>query len=225
MPIDGNRILALAPKWNAAGKKDASGAFQPEALAFAKRHGVPKANVAWIDNRLSKPAMRQAVLARIAAVREQAGAVEALALFCHGLAKSIQFGFGLAQTGDLAVALCGFPRVRVALYACNAAKGAGADAAGGDGGFADRLRDALCEAGAVDCQVDAHSTAGHTTRNPFVRRFQGMGSEVGGAGGYHLVSPSHKVLFRKWKKALADTPLRFDFPFLSVAEIHGRIAD
>jgi hypothetical protein len=224
MAIEGKRILALAPRWNSAGRKDATGAFQPEALAFAARHEVPRGNVVWIDNRLSRPAMREAVLAQVARVREEAGVVEALALFCHGLTTRIQFGFGLADAGALAAALGGFPEVRVALYACNAARGAGADVAGGDGGFADRLRDALCETGAVDCQVDAHGTAGHTTWNPFVRRFQGMGSAAGGVGGFHVVSPSHKALFRKWRTALRTTPLRFDFPFLSVAEIHERIA-
>ena len=67
---------------------------------------------------------------------------------------------------------------RVVLYACSTAKGENTaqdmEAVGGDGGFTDRLRDLLCQAGAVDYQVDAHSTAGHTMKNPYVRRFQGM---------------------------------------------------
>ena len=40
MAIDGKRILVLAPKHNTGTKKDATGAFQPEAATFAKRNGV-----------------------------------------------------------------------------------------------------------------------------------------------------------------------------------------
>jgi hypothetical protein len=225
MAIDGKRILVLAPLRNSGQKKDATGAFQPEAAAFAKRHGVPKAQVVWIDNGLAKPAMRKAVLAAIDKAKAAGGGLQALAVFCHGWKTGIQFGFGAGDVDALAAALAGVKDVRVPLYACNTAKGAGDDAAavGGDGGFADLLRDALCRAGAVDCQVDAHTTAGHTSKNPFVRRFQGMGSPYGGAGGYFIVTPGQKPLWGRWRTALRDTPLRHDLPFLTVAELHAAL--
>ena len=226
MKVKGKNILVLAPKHNTGTKKDATGAFQPEAMAFAKRHRVPKSQVVWIDNHLSKPAMRKAVLSEIEKVKALSGGLQSLAVFCHGWKTGIQFGFNLATVASLAEALADVKDVRVPLYACNTAKGANgknSEPVGGDGGFADRLRDALCEAGAVDCYVDAHTTAGHTTKNPYVRRFGGMGSPVGGVGGYFLASPTNKKLFAQWRKLLKDSNLRFDFPFMTVAEIHNTI--
>jgi hypothetical protein len=223
MAIDGKKILVLAPLHNTGAKKDATGAFQPEAAAFAKRHGVPKAQVVWIDNHLTKSAMRKAVLAAIEKTKAANGEISALALCCHGWKDGIQFGFSRANVGELAKAIAAVTDVRVVLYACSTAQGEGGDdgaATGGDGGFADRLRDALCQEGAVDCQVDAHTVSGHTTWNPKVRRFQGMGSPCGGAGGFFIVSPTQGTLYTKWKTALKNTNLRYDFPFLSVAEIH-----
>ena len=227
MAIDGNKILVLAPEHNTGSSHDAIGAFRPEAAAFAKRHGVPKAQVVWIDNHLTKPAMRKTVLAEIEKTKVANGGLEALVLCCHGWKDGIQFGFTRANVGDLAKAISAVKDVRVVLYACSTAQGEGGDddaATGGDGGFADRLRDALCQEGAVNCQVDAHTTKGHTTWNPKVRRFQGMGSPYGGAGGFFIVSSTQKALYAKWKKAMKTTNLRYDFPFLTVAEIHAAIA-
>jgi hypothetical protein len=47
-----------------------------------------------------------------------------------------------------------------------------------------------------------------------------MGSPVGGAGGFYIVHSAQKGISKKWRAALRETNLRFDFPFLSVAEIH-----
>jgi len=71
----------------------------------------------------------------------------------------------------------------------------------GDGGFADKLRDAFCEAGMTWVKVYAHTTAGHTTRNPYVRIFEGQGSPIGGIGGQLLVQPGAK-LWKTWRSAL-----------------------
>jgi hypothetical protein len=224
--VNGKDVLVFAPRHNSAGKKDATGAFQPEALAFARRHGVPRNQLVYVDNTLGNGDMRQIVLGAVAAFRQGATdgrPPEALAFFCHGLGKRIQFGFDATNVAELATSLSGAGGPRVALYACNTGKASDAEALevfGGDGGFADALRDALCRAGAGACQVDAHTTAGHTTMNPNVRRFLGMGSPVGGVGGFYLVHVGQKELWRKWRTALRETDLRFDFPFMSVAEIH-----
>lgn len=206
-------IVAFAPQFNTAGRKDATGAFQPEARAFLRVVG--DGSLVLIDNRKPEAAMRAQVLAALSP------GTLTVAFFCHGLGKRIQFGFGLAHVALLASALAGDRNRRVVLYACNTGKGN--EPVGGDGGFADELRDALCRAGCVDCRVDAHTTAGHTTCNPYVRRFEGMGSPVGGVGGYWLVAPG-SALWTKWRTALRDTDLRFRFPFMSVAEIHRELA-
>ena len=224
--IDGSGVLVFAPAYNAAGKRDATGAFQPEAKAFRRHHGVPAANLVLVDNRLDRVSMRHIVLDTIAARRKASAegrAPAAVAFFCHGAGRQIQFGFDARNVGDLARSLSGCTALRMPLFACSTGKGTGGEALaafGGDGGFADALRDALCREGVVECCVDAHTTVGHTTRNPHVRRFEGMGSPVGGAGGYFIVHPGQKTLWRKWRRALRETNLRFDFPFMSVAEIH-----
>lgn len=219
--IAGHRVIVFAPEHNSGSKRDATGAFQPEARAFAARHGVPAEQVVLFDNHMAKKHIRENVLLNIGILEKPPLTV---AFFCHGWRTGVQCGFDLGTVADLAQALSGTRHIIVALYACSTAQGAdgGEDAGmpGGDGGFADRLRDELCRAGAVDCQVDAHSTAGHTTRNPYVRRFQGMGSPYGGVGGYMVVSPAKKPLWNAWRTMLRDTGLRYDFPFMPVADIH-----
>jgi hypothetical protein len=226
--INGNEILIFAPIHNTGNKKDATGAFQPEARAFARKHDVPQQNIFLIDNRRSKTEMKNVVIAAIERAKVDHGTVpKMIAFFCHGMRESVQLGFNRRNVTELALSLAGVKDVRVVLYACSTAKGENAaqdmEAVGGDGGFADRLRDLLCQAGAVDCQVDAHSTAGHTTKNPYVRRFQGMGSPFGGVGGFFIASPANRSLWKQWKKQLRESELRYDFPFMTVAEIHGTL--
>lgn len=202
------KILCVAPQYDSKGKHDATGAFQPEAAAFAKLHGG--APPVWIDNRLPKPQMRAAFLRAVEAARP-----DLLAVFCHGWPTGIQFGLGIRDADALAAAMGGD---RVVIYGCLTAKGTGA---GGDGGFADAVRDALCRAGRTQAQVDAHETAGHATRNPFVRRFAGMGSATGGAGGYYLVAPKGPA-WARWVAALKGD-LRLRFPLMDAAAIHAEL--
>jgi hypothetical protein len=148
--------------------------------------------------------------------------LDCLAWFGHGLPRSLpQPWIGLKDVDHFASVFASskVPRQTVVLYACST----GAGGVGGDGGFADALRDALCRAGSVNCRVVAHVTAGHATRNPNVRFFDGMGSATGGAGGYYPVAPG-SALWKKWVRALRETDMRFRFPFLSVAEIHAELA-
>ncbi len=204
---------------NAPGKKDWSHAFRPEALAFMKLRKVPAERLCVIDVSAPSAARRAAVIAALNAPRTEP--LELIAFFCHGLRSGLQLGHGNQSAGELAAAIraCSRPDVRVALYACSAAGGEGP---GGDGGFADVLRDALCAAGATDCRVDAHETAGHTTQNPRVRRFEGGGSPVGGTGGAWLVQPG-SLLWKPWVRALRGSTLRFRFPTMSAAEIHREL--
>lgn len=220
-------IIAFAPAFNTHGRHDATGAFQPEARAFLGHNGAV-GDLFLISNRNTEDAMRKQVLGAIGGLGRTLGADSAVAFFCHGLRRKIQFGFDVRNVDQLAhgIAEATYPGMRcalVVLYCCNTA---GVPGVGGDGGFADALRDALCRAGSTYCQVDAHTTAGHTTRNPYVRRFEGKGSPVGGVGGYMLVAPKSK-LWPKWRKAMQDEhgTLRYEFPFMAVSEIHKRLLD
>lgn len=155
-----------------------------------------------------------------------------LALFCHGWSSGVQL-VAAERVKHLARAVAkltrGSKRVIVTLYCCTAGSDtnpktpetSGA-APGGDGGFADLLRDALCAEGVVDCRVDAHTILGHTTRNPFVRRFEGAGSPVGGVGGGWLVEPQSEH-WHAWDKAV-ERELRWEFPLLDAGAIHAKLA-
>ena len=211
------RVLSLAPLHNTGTKRDATGAFQPEAVAFVDPIPLPNSTLpATIDNSLPAAKMRAEVAARI-----RGFAPDVLAFFCHGWRTGIQFGWNLDSIDTLASVIaesCTSDAPIVALYACSTASGG----VGGDGGFADQLRDALCQAGAVNCRVDAHDRPGHTTRNPYVRRFEGQGSTVGGTGGQWIVAPG-SALWKPWRTALQKTDLRLRFPLMTIAEIHEEV--
>jgi hypothetical protein len=216
-------LLIVTPDRNTPGRKDFSGAFLPESLAFAVRanvHSVDRDEIRTVRIDLGgSGAARRAQL--ITAIAECERPLELVAFFCHGLMRKLpQLGWDTGNVAELATALAARMPIgaRVVLYACSTAAGSGT---GGDNGFADRLRDALCAAGAIDCQVDAHFGAGHATMNPRVRRFEGRGSHTGGVGGAWIVPPGSP----KWRAWIAKlkTPYRFDFPFLPLASIHAAL--
>jgi hypothetical protein len=217
-------VIAFAPKFNTKGRKDATGAFQPEARAFLKFHEQPTEHLFLIDNTSSPEAMRQAV---ISALKEFGDPLCGVAFFCHGTRRGIQLGFDFQTAAALASAIYPDPgHLSVPLYACDTGRDRDAnrlddlEAIGGDGGFADMLRDALCRDGISGCNVDAHTTAGHTTRNPNVRRFRGA-SAAGGPGGYYIV-PQRSRNWKTWRKMLLTT-FRYEFPFLDDDDIYVRI--
>lgn len=211
-------VLAFAPMHNTKGRKDATGAFQPEARAFCE---LNDGQLILVDNnKVPASEMRARVIKEVANTPDQ---IPQVAFFCHGSRCGIQFGFTRANVATLAKVIARKSvYATVPLYACLAA-GPATDAAGGDGGFADALRDALCAEGAIWCRVDAHATAGHTTWNPYVRRFDGVGNTSGGCGGQYIVAPGSK-LWPRWRKALRETNLRLTFSRLSIGEIHKRLA-
>jgi hypothetical protein len=204
------RALVVTPDRNTPGRNDFSGAFRPEARAFCKAHGVPVGEILQIDISADAKAKRAALLKAIPE------GCDTLAIFAHGLHRKLpHLGWDTGNVPALAAALARASSApRVILYACSTANGPGP---GGDGGFADALRDALVAAGATGAQVDAHTTAGHTTVNPYVRRFDGASS----AGGAWLIEPGTRA-FRRWR-ALLRTPFRFEFPFLDAAAIAARV--
>lgn len=214
-------ILILTPDRNTPTRKqphrkDYTGAFAPEARLFQQTHG---GEVVKIDQ--SKPATGRA-RAVLSAIHEWKP--EFVAFFCHGLRRSItQMGFTITNVHELAgelVAACSGPRV--VLYACSAANGITNEAPGGDGGFADQLRDACFKHGASTCTVWAHDRAGHTTQNPYVRCFDGAEHKAN-VGGQWVVDPK-SALWKAWDQYL-EGPGRFQFPFVGRKQLDGQIAD
>lgn len=208
--------VVFAPLRNAPGKRDA-GEFLREAHAFNRAHGFHDI-VRVFDNKQPAGGRRGDVLAYLRQQRD----VSVAAFFCHGWADGVQAGFMRAHVRLLALelkAVCR-PELTVALYCCSTGAdddGSEADerapGPGGEGGFADRLRDALCELG-VHATVFAHSTAGHTTRNPNVRVFRPDRSE----GGVWLIDPDGP-LWSAWLRALRLTDVRLKFPLVTQAAL------
>jgi hypothetical protein len=212
-------MLCFAPAFNTKGRKDATGAFIPEAERFLKHHGQDSSMLRLIDNMQNKTQMRRAVLKHLKEF--SCHGLDGVFFFCHGYRRGIQFGFTTKGLKKLATAIfdaCD-ENPRVCFYSCDVGRDSDRKRTddlktfGGDGGFADEMRDALCKAGSRWCRVD-----GHTTRNPHVRRFEGDGSMVGGKGGYYIVPRQKKKLFKKWRELLR-TAFRFEYPFMSTEVI------
>ncbi|MBS7615482.1 hypothetical protein KEJ18_07135 [Candidatus Bathyarchaeota archaeon] len=214
------RIAIFVPLYDVQGKKDATRVFQPEAQRFEQftgRNGL-QPEIGVINNKMPQSKMTDAVLTLIQGFKP----LSAVAFFCHGTSRKIQLGFDLNNVSKLANAIAedNNTDIKVILYCCLTGSGTGT---GGDGGFADKLRDCLCCSGATSCRVVAHTTAGHATRNPFVRFFEGMGSKTGGTGGYYPVEPKSK-LWQAWiKKLKEDSEFRFKFPFMAIEDIHSEL--
>lgn len=214
--------LVFCPQYDSPGKKDATGAFIPEALAFCDLHKC--AAPVRFNNMLSMAQRRTVALARIVAAKP--GTIDTLAVFSHGYKGGIQLGFTVADVDHLATALavaCA-KSLTVALYCCDTARDADADAQddimpgpGGEGGFADALRNALRKVG-VSVTIYGHASLGHCTRNPNVRVFRS--GEVG--GGAWLVEPGSPH-WCEWRKALQDGTLRYRFPFMTVEAVETEL--
>ncbi len=213
--------ILFAPIHDTPGKADAR-EFQREAHAFCKEHNA-SCGVRLFDNRLTERQRFSQVVDWLEG--GHVGLADTVAFFCHGFRTGLQFGATLQNAGKLAAALklaC-VSEPMIILYACSAGRDGDADTSdeddpgpGGDGGYADKLRDELGKLG-VRATIWAHSTAAHATKNPFVRRFDP--GEM--AGGHWVVTP-YSRLWLTWKKALQGS-LRFRFPFLAQDQIEAEL--
>jgi hypothetical protein len=215
------RTLIFVPDTNTPGKNDVTGAFLPEATLFARfRQEDPDAVIKRFPAHGEMGARRAFCIARI---RELEQPVDTLAFFCHGYHSGIQAGFTLAQKLTLAQLLAQHATVgvHVLLYACNAGDSDGKDSPGGDGGFADELRDALERLGR-DALVLGHTTAGHCSYNPYVRRFA---PGTTGQGGEWYVRPGSRF-WGPWVRRLRDPhdDLRWRLASLTPLELERELS-
>ena len=216
--------------------RDYTGAFLPSARAWARHpmhahhppHHAASAQLVQIDPTSSPAAMRAATLRAIDGLGALAVGADDLRLawFCHGFTRRIGLGWDIAGTRELAKAARALvasdataPTITISLYACSTGDGPGP---GGDRGFADQLRDALCVEGLTSCVVLAHDTAGHAARNSRKRRFGGDGSPIGGVGGSWWVAPG-APLWRAWRDAMRTGDLWIRCPYMTPAEVHREL--
>jgi len=233
-PLKDQKVLCFVPATNSH-LKDATGAFHPESAAFLKQ---AKGGLIYkFDNEKELPGRRAEILAQL---KQHTGeGFTAVAFFCHGWMDGMQGGFLRKHVGELAAAIhaCVSSKpspvildVVVPLYCCSTGQDPQDDpltAIGtGDDSFADKLRDALCSVGQINCRVMGHTVAAHTTMNPMALFMDGMGVPNGGVGGYPPVSPK-SADWKAWKAALANpkSTLRFRMPFMTPAEIHAELAE
>lgn len=203
------KALAIYASQNTT-KPDATGAFIPESLHWQRMHGGAREGY---KNKLGAVACRREVEGILA----KHSGIDALAFFNHGYRDGMQTGHHIPHVGALAdaIAKACAPRVVIYLAACSTAK----QRTVALGGFADALRDALTARG-VAGHIDAHTTAGHTTRNPHVQRFA-MGAPVGDIAGDWIVAPGDP-LWRKWVAALKGD-LRLRYPLMTREEIRASL--
>lgn len=214
-------------------KADFSGAFLPEAKLYRQYFSIPPQNVCQIDISKDFRERRKEVIDFIHKQAKEDTVIRSIAFFCHGLKNKIQLGFSTQTLHTLAEVMGQYcdEEVIVPIYACSTARNLNPTIAddmepntvGGDGGFADLLRDSLCANHMTYCRVMAHVTAGHTTTNPWVRFFDGDGNEEGGNGGYWVVEPKSE-LWKKWIKWLRTKDNRFRFPFMSYVDILDEVS-
>ena len=216
-----NNCLAFYVPTNTKGKHDGD-EFKREATTFVSLNNgylVP------IEYRRGHGAqMRAQVSKAVNDYCERGEMFDCVALFCHGWSNGVQLGHRVSDgtVADLADDISAVlePDGCVALYCCSTAHDRDdfddeEIGAGTQGGFADELYKELQHHGFDAHKVDAHFTKGHTTRNPFVVRFEAMTPSV--YNGEWLIEPGSPH-WRRWVEAL-KTDFRLKFPLCTRAEV------
>lgn len=208
-------VIAFHPKHNSLFKKDVTGAFKPEAQAFVQKHNYSKANIYEIDCRrkVSKFVRQNQILAELSQFEDKQ--LDAIAFFCHGWKKGLQFGFSNSaqdlETLSYRILKASANKIRVVLYACSCGS---TDLQN----FASALRDQIYNWESRPIQIDAHDRKGHCTRRPFIRRY----TEPAYSGGKWIIMPKTE-LWNNWVNALDETDLRFDYPFMTIQKIYNHL--
>lgn len=184
---------------------DATGAFQPGATAFANfcnEQNEDSANLLLFNNHAQGGrAVFDQILHGLAVSPYQ---LDTVAYFGHGIANmmvSASIGPGsIDEFADSLRANCGM-NANIILYACSC---------GAPGGFGEQLAAKLSD---ISATVYSHAMAGHSFRNPAVRRFPG-GTRVCPEG---MVAP--------WVRAFNDrqNDLWIRFAFMTEDEIRAEL--
>lgn len=213
------RTIVVYQSTNRKGRKDATGAFKPEAFAFQEMHKIHSRNMIPIPHSLA-PAKRARKVLELLDCRI-ARSIDCFAYFGHGTQKSFpSMGFGRGLYGDRDVrklseelGRVGRPNLVVVLYACLTGKGFG---------VADWLGDELREQHNMPkARVIAHLGKGHTTKYPFVE-YSGEGA---GDLGVPIITKSDP-LWSKWYHRLQnDQSFRLSLPFLSTQDIRKMLSE
>lgn len=203
---------------------DFVGAFKPEADRYQKYWQDQGDSVELHRVDLSQKSHAARVTQMVKALRE-GEPVDRFVCCCHGWPTGMQLGLS-SDTPEDRDALAAFatvlserstPKLQIALYCCSTGK---SEVGCGIGSFADRLRMALVAAGRPDVTVFAHSTAGHTTRNPAVRFFLPKQT-----GGVDLAEPG-TAAWRKLDERLhaGRDPLRWQLPYMELDDARSALA-
>lgn len=217
--------LIIYSSKNVKGRKDATGAFIPEAKQFAKVNNVPESNMLGVPCVGMKADKRREMVFDFIDANSNKN-VEMIAWFGHGWSTGIQFGFTNKNLDELILAMgsTNFPDyMKQVLYACSTASKSentrNIKMPGTEGGFADLLRDQMVADLYENGWVDGHLQPGHTTKNPYVIRFETDPLDT--VDGEYIIDPTDE-LWGKWVKAL-KTDFRFQFPYLTEDEIRKRL--
>jgi len=159
--------------------------------------------------------------------------IRVFAFICHGFNHGVQFGFSkrpnrTQKTNRLMdlIAEKSAHDLIMPIYGCSTAEGPN----GGEGNFADYLRDNLINRGITHIQIDGHTIAGRAIECPYVRRFTGQGNA--GQGGEWIIEPQgqnvpadDRALWLKWKELLLERHynLKYRFPFMSSDAIRAEV--
>jgi len=215
-------ILVLHASENSHGN-DAKGAFIPESVFLnrTRTEAGDKVQVFPFKNSLAGPKRFEEFCKLI----DQAEPFDAFVYLGHGLRNSLPSA-NVTQANrkkftDLLVKKAkNKKKLIVTLFACSTAETTTGQP-GGEGGFADKVRDDLVAAGFTQGWIDAHPVPGHATQNSLVKRFY-ISADEAAKGGSWIVAPGSPE-FSKWKQRLNSPykkdPFRFMFPYLTATEI------
>ena len=202
---------------------DAGGAFIPEAINFNKHRTAQGDTVQVIPFKNSLPQGKR--LDEFLKLIDGANPFDAFVYLGHGLRNGLPSA-GLTQASrkrftDLLIKKAKNKKsLYVTLFACSAAETTTGQP-GGEGGFADKVRDDLVDAGFTQGWIDAHSVPGHATQNSMLRRFY-LSKEQEASGGSWLVAPGSPE-FAQWRKKLNSPwkkdPFRFNFPYMTATQV------